>query len=557
MTRPLELLRQNKKAELWQMCCGFLNLRLEEFMTIQKRLLLEQIELLKSCELGRRLMRGAMPETIQEFREQVPLTTYDDYLPELVERSEDWLPKKPAMWVHTVGRAGEYNFKWVPLSERFLHEFEKVAGAVGLLASCNPQGDFPLKQHMKTLPTISSRFYGSGVVGYLLQQSLGIEFLPSNINTSGMTFQEKMKTGFEEALAQGLDALGGLPSILVYIGEMFKQGTLKVDTRFVLSHPTACVRLIKGLIKSRLAGRAMLPKDLWSLRAIIGGGTDSAVFREAVEELWGRCPLEVYGGTEGGIYATQTWDYQSLTFIPNLNFFEFIPEREWFKWQLDRSYQPRTVLLDEVREGENYEPVITNFHGGIMTRYRLGDMIKITSLRNERLATDIPQMIFHSRADDLIDITSLGRVTERVIWEAIENSGIPYVDWVARKEVVDHKPVLHVYLELGDGHVASEESLAKAIFGQFRRLDRKYRCNFYRLIGDMETVLDLKPVAVTLLPRRTFTSYTLQRRLDGLPAGQLNPTRINPSHEVLSMLRAPGVAVEAVPATEAERAVAR
>jgi len=97
MTRPIDLLRQGRQEELWQMCCGFIDLSLEQFMTIQKRLLLEQIELLKSCELGRKVMRGAMPGTVEEFREQVPLTTYADYLPELLEQREDVLPAKPAV----------------------------------------------------------------------------------------------------------------------------------------------------------------------------------------------------------------------------------------------------------------------------------------------------------------------------------------------------------------------------------------------------------------------------------------------------------------------------
>ena len=308
-------------------------------------------------------------------------------------------------------------------------------------------------------------------------------------------------TGFKEALSQGLDVLGGLPSILVYVGEMFKQGAINVDARFLLSHPRASARLIKGLIKSKLARRPILPKDLWSVKVVVGGGADSAIFRERVEELWGRQPLEIYGATEGGIYATQTWDYEGMTFIPNLNFFEFIPEREWFKWQLDHSYQPKTILLDEVKAGEKYEIVITNFHGGAFVRYRIGDIIKITSLRNENLNIDIPQMVFHGRADDLVDIASLGRVTERIIGEAIENSGIPYVDWVARKEIIDNKPALHFYLEPRDEYIASEGSMAAAIREQFKKLDRKYRCNFYSLIGDMETVLGLKPVEVTLLPQ--------------------------------------------------------
>ncbi|GAH14082.1 unnamed protein product, partial [marine sediment metagenome] len=88
MTSPVDLLREGRKEELWQMCCGFIYLSLEQFMAIQKRLLLEEIELLKNSELGRRVMRGAMPETVEEFREQVPLTTYSDYLPELVEKRE-------------------------------------------------------------------------------------------------------------------------------------------------------------------------------------------------------------------------------------------------------------------------------------------------------------------------------------------------------------------------------------------------------------------------------------------------------------------------------------
>ena len=335
MTRPIDLLRQGGKQELWQMCCGFLNLSLEQFMAIQKRLLSEQIELLKNSELGRRVMGGVMPETIEEFRTQVPLTTYADYLPELVEKQEEGLPAKPAMWVHTVGRIGEYNFKWVPLSERFLHEFERIAGGVGLLASCNAQGDFLVKEHLKTLATMATRDYGSGIVAHLMQQALGFDLLPSD--TANMTFQERVEAGVKEALSQGLDAFGGLPSVLVYVGEMFKQGAINVNARFLLSHPRASVCFLKGLIKSRIARRPLLPKDLWPVKVVVGGGADSAIFAKKVEELWGRQLLEIYGATEGGVYATQTWDHEGMTFIPNLNFFEFIPEREVFKWQLDHS----------------------------------------------------------------------------------------------------------------------------------------------------------------------------------------------------------------------------
>jgi len=555
MTRPIDLMREGKKEELWKMCCGFLNLNLEEFMIIQKRLLLEQIQMLKGCEMGRRLMGGAMPETVQEFREQVPLTTYSDYLPELIDKEEDVLPARPAMWVHTVGRIGEYTFKWVPLSERFLREFERVAGGIGLLASCNPEGNYLVKEHLKTLATMASHDYGSGIVGYLMQQSLGFDLMPPN--AEDVTFQAKMKAGFDDALSRGLDALGGLPSILVYVGEMLRQEGVGVDARFLLTHPGALARVTKGWIKSRLAGRPMLPRDLWSVKAIVGGGADSSIFADRVEELWGRRPLEIYGATEGGIYATQTWDHEGMTFIPNLNFFEFIPEREYFKWQLNSEYQPKTILMDEVEEGKNYEIVLTSFHGGIFTRYRIGDIVRITSLRNETVGIDIPQMVFHSRADDFVDVTSLGRLTEKMIVQAVETTTIPHVDWVARKEIVDNQSFLHLYMELRDGYIASEESLATEVHEQFRKMDKRHRCNLYNLIGDMQTVMGLRPVQVSLLPQGAFAGYAAHRRASGNGMNGKHRSQINPSDEVISLLKAPKVVVEAVSVAEEERAVAR
>jgi len=551
MPRPIDLLRQGRKEDLWRMCCGFINLSLEQFMIIQKRLLAEQIELLKGCELGRKMMRGAMPETVEEFREQVPLTTYTDYLPELEERKEEILPANPAIWVHTTGRPTEYSVKRVPFSERFLYEFEKTAGGLGLLASCDSRGNCLAKEHLKTLSATGSRYYGSGIVGYMMQQALGTDLLPSNAEE--MIFPKKVKAGFKEALSQGLDCFGGLSAVLVYVGDMCKRGAANVGVRFLLSHPKALFRVIRGLARSKLARRPMLPKDLWSVKVVVGGGADSAVFRKKVEELWGRRPLELYAGTEGGVYATQTWDYEGMTFIPNLNFFEFIPEMEWFKWQLDHSYQPKTVLLDEVKAGENYEIVITNFHGGIMTRYRIGDMVRIISLRNEKLDIDIPQMVFHGRADDLINIAGFGRITEKTIWKAIENADIPYVDWTARKEIVGGRPILNLYVELKDNYIASEKSIVAAVYDELLKLDRMYRYNIYSTYGDPESVLGLKPIQVTLLPHGAFSSYIAQRQAEGVDSGHLKPPHINPSDEVLSLLGTPRGEVEVAPAIEFER----
>ena len=74
-----EKLHQYSKEEIWEEYCGFLTLTSEEFMSIQKRLLLEQIELWCSSGIGQSILKGKCPHTIDEFREMVPLTTYEDY----------------------------------------------------------------------------------------------------------------------------------------------------------------------------------------------------------------------------------------------------------------------------------------------------------------------------------------------------------------------------------------------------------------------------------------------------------------------------------------------
>ena len=70
-----EKLREYTQKELWDEYCGFLTLSTEEFMNIQKRLLLEQIELWSSSALGQSILKGKYPHTIEEFRQMVPLTT--------------------------------------------------------------------------------------------------------------------------------------------------------------------------------------------------------------------------------------------------------------------------------------------------------------------------------------------------------------------------------------------------------------------------------------------------------------------------------------------------
>jgi len=542
MSKTAELLQQGKTQELWQKCCGFIDLSMDEFMTIQRRLLLEQIELLKGCELGSQVMRGAKPGNLKEFREQVPLTTYEDYAPYLLGQREDVLPVKPIAWQHTSGRSGEYPYKWVPLSERMYQELGETMLAVMLFCTCKERGDIALREHDKVIYALAPRPYASGIWAVRAEEAFPFDFLPPLAEAEEMSFQERLEQGFKQALSQGLDMFFGLSSVLVTAGRRFGQGTGTRNIMSLLSKPRILVKLIRALIKSKLAHRPILPKDLWSLKGIVAMGTDTSIYREQVKEMWGRTPLDVYGCTEANIIAMQTWDFQGMTFVPHVNLLEFIPEQEYLKWKADSGSQPDTVLLNEVKAGENYVIVITNFLGGPFVRYIIGDMVRITSLRNEELKINIPQMEFVSRADDMIDLAGFTRLTEKTVWQAVEKTGLAYEDWTVRKETRE-KPVLHLYLELREQNGMNKAQVTTAIDEQLRELDGDY--------ASLEDMLKLQPLEVTLLPEGAFRAYILRQQQAGADLGHLKLPHINPSDAMLdTLLKGVSPVITAAPPAE-------
>ena len=526
-----ELLREGRHEELWQRCCGFIDLSLDDFMKIQRRLLLEQLGLLKKCELGQYIMNGANPNNVDEFRKRIPLTDYDDYIPYLLDRRERTLPVKPALWQYTSGKSGVYPFRWVPVTDRQLKEIESLIFAMLFFSGCKQRNEIVFKEKDKVLYGMAPPPYATGTMARVFPYER-FSFLPPVEEAEKMAFEDRVQRGFDMALNEGLDVFLALSSVVAAIGDRFNQKSRKTNINTLLKRPKAIPRLAIGLIKSKLAHRSLMPKDLWSLRGLITFGIDSSIYKGKIKEMWGIDPLEFHGCTEAVLIAMQTWDHQDMTFIPQLNFFEFIPEEDSIRSRKDPAYQPPTLLLDEVRPGK-YELVITSLHGGPFVRYRLGHLIEITSLRNEQLDIDIPQMVFLTRVDDQIDIAGFTRLSEKIIWLAIENSGLPYTDWTARKETRD-KPTLHIYIECKENGYNAEQ-VAASIHRELIKLDTPY--------AELESFTGLRPLSVTLLPENAFQRYKKLQQALGADLLQLKPPHINPSDEIIDLLLKPSVEV--------------
>jgi hypothetical protein len=526
----LELYGQGRHHEIWQKCCGFIDLEPDEFMRIQNRLLLEQLQLLGASKFGRDLMGERTWGSADDFRKSVPLTTYADYAEYFKNRDESILPVQPLWWLHTSGRSGEFRFKWVPYTARMVKRLGETTLGMLTFSSCSGRGDFPFEEGDRILYAWAPLPYVSGGLARAVRDEFPFRFLPPLEEAEQMQFQERIEKGFQMALREGIDSISAASTILVRIGERFSQRSSSTSVSPAMLHPRIILRMVRGLLRARLDGRSyLLPSDLWSIKGIAAGGTDAQVYRDKIRELWGREPIEAYALTEGGILALQLWNGKGMTLVPHVNFLEFIPMAECERSQADPAYQPQTLLLNEIEVGGVYEVVITNFLGGVYTRYRTHDLIQVVSLKDDEIGVNLPQIVFYSKSGDVMDLGSLCRLTEPTIWKAIEKSGIDYNDWVAVKEFEDKGPVLKVYIE----PVAEAGSFDQT---EAQRLIHLALCELDEPYADVESLLGTSPLRIAPLPPGAFRHYYDVQQQRGADLAHLKPPRMRPTDAQLSLL---------------------
>jgi phenylacetate-coenzyme A ligase PaaK-like adenylate-forming protein len=341
-----------------------------------------------------------------------------------------------------------------------------------------------------------------------------------------MEFQERIEKGFQMALRTGVDEIFSIGSVLVKMGQGMAQQAQKTKPSLSMLHPAVLPRLGQAWLRCKIAKRPMLPRDLWPAKAIMTAGTDTAIYKDDIAYYWGRMPYEFYGSTEVACMALQCWNKKGMTFLPDVAFWEFIPEEERQKSKENEEYQPSTVLLDEVEEGRVYELVLTQFYRMPLLRYRIGDIITIVALRDEEVEINLPQIVFKTRVGETIDLAGLTELDEKTIWRAISDTGVKYEDWAACKEYDQGQTYLRLYLELKESREAPE--MERLIDEQLKVVDEDYR--------DMDALLGLQPVRVTLLSRGTFQRYYDQKRREGADLAHLKPPHMNAPDTIIQRL---------------------
>lgn len=516
---------KSEDDKLWAKYCGFLDLSLEQFMTIQETMLLEHLQRVGNTTLEKRIIGDKIPTSLNDFRKSIPLTTYNSYLPELGINNEDALPEKPYVWVHTSGQGT--SFLDIPYTLRFYNRLLDDLMAIFILSCSSKRSQSLLAEGDRVLFNVAPAPYLGGTLAVGATERFNLKPVIPPGEHDSLDFKEKVAKGFEVSLRSGVDITIALTSVLVKMGKDFNNQSKKSRLSKYLLQPGVLLRFARALVRSKLARRSILPKDLWPMKALVGWGMDTSVYREQVYEYWGKHPYEFHACTEAGILAMQSWTKKDMTFVPHTDFLEFIPESEWQKSKVDSAYQPSTVLLSEVEPGKRYELVITNFHGMPFIRYRLGHLVKITSLGDEEAQIRLPQMAFEGRADDLIDIASFTRLSEKTITKAIANTGRNIDEWSVRKEVKNDKPVLALYAELRNE--IDPQGITSVLHKELKKADYFY--------DDLVSMMDIQPLEVIALQPGTFDEYYKKKHESGAELSQLKPPRMNAPDEVIEELK--------------------
>ena len=512
-------MKTTSREQLWQEYCGFLDMSLSDYMYTQRRLMEEQMKLWCACPLGRQLLAGKNPRTIEEFREMMPLTTYADYADVLLAKRGDMLCDEPAIWIQTTWEGGLRPIKLAPYTRAMLDRYRHNLLSTMMMASARKKGEFDIKPGYRILYGGAPLPYATGLTPSLFDEDIHFDWLPDSNANSGLCFSQRIKKGFSMAMSGGVDYFFAIGSVANHITESFSSiagGGSRSGKRTKVS-PVTALRFMKAKYVCRRDGRPLRPGDLFHLRAFFYGGTDARCYKDRLTEAWGIVPTEAVLGTESTCLGSETWEHNGMVLYPDSCIYEFIPEEEMRRSLEEPAYVPRTCLMDEVAAGENYEIVLSVLHGGAFMRYRIGDVYRCVSAGNGSL----PRFSYVDRIPTVIDIAGFTRITEASMHEVINLSRLTLGDWVLKKEYDQHdNPFLHMYLEIPpeaqESEVTVRRVLEEHLSVYFKYFDSEY--------GDLKKLLNMEPLQITILKYGTIAAYEQDRgrRLPRITPGMLD-----------------------------------
>lgn len=412
-------------------------------------------------------------QTIEEFRQAVPVRDYEDlkpYIEQILHGDSDVLWKgKPLYFAKTSGTTS--GTKYIPISQESIPNHINSARDA-LLNYINETGNSAFLDKklifLSGSPELTQKAginIGrlSGIANHHVPAYLRTNQLPSYETNVIDDWETKLERIIDETITQPMSLISGIPPWVQMYFDRIQERTGK---------------LIKDVFPD--------------FSVFVYGGVNFEPYRAKLVESIGKRvdSIETYPASEGFIAFQDSQTEEGLLMLLDSGiFFEFIAADEYF------TENPRRLTIDEVELGKNYAVIINNNAG--LWGYSLGDTVKFVSREPYRLLVTGRIKHFISAFGEHV----IGEEVEKALKDAMEKhpetevveftvapmvspkEGLPYHEWLVEFATPPYNPA----------------AFARDVDNRLTKLNVYY--------DDLITGSILQPLKLTSLSRGAFQRY--------------------------------------------------
>lgn len=519
---------------------------------VQEKFLLTLLQAHKNTELGRKYGLSDI-KTIEQFQQQVPIlpySSYESYTERIANGEQNILTPDPVVYLTlTSGSTGKK--KMIPTTRRSQNAFRRATlTSIGFLIEALKKQK---RQFGKLLLTNSVQTWG--------RTSGGIDYGPSSAGVLRMDkFLYKQLFAHPYETLQPADSLArhyvcllfalsdeatrgmiaNFPMLILRTAnylekygedliEDLDKGTIastlelepEIRTQLEQQHSANPKRAaqLREILKSE--GR-LTPKLVWdnlSFIATARGGTSDFYF-ERFPAYFGDTPIfgAAYSSAEGMFSVYPDVNNDASVLAAESSFFEFIPEEQW------EAEHPKTLLAREVKAGQLYRILITNYGG--FYRYDIGDVVEVVGFYETA-----PLLVFRYRRGGFVSSTT-EKTTEfhatQVMQALQQEFNLPLEDFCITLSDNDFPARYLANIELASGCTLDNPQAFLTSF------DRKLQeVNTHYEISRRDTI---PPPRLRILSNGSFAIIRQRQLQRGIPDSQLKFPHVSEDRNFLAEL---------------------
>ena len=334
---------------------------------VQEELFKRLIKEASATEFGKKYGFSDI-ETVDQFRNRVPVSTYEDlfpYIKRLMQGEQNILWPTEITWFSKSSGTTNQRSKFIPVSQEALEECHFKGGKDLISIYVNNFPDTKLfdgkglavggSHQINEYDSSESSSYGD--VSAVIMQNLPpwAQFIRTP------SLETALMSNWEEKI------------------EKMAVETARVNVTNISGVPTWTALLIQRIVELEKKDNIL---EIWpNLEAFFHGAVSFKPYRNLFQKLIPKTSMryvEIYNASEGFFGIQDQSDSQEMLLMLDYGiYYEFIPVEE-----LDGE-NPRAIGLPEVEVGKNYAMVISTNAG--LWRYNIGDTIRFTSTSPYRI----------------------------------------------------------------------------------------------------------------------------------------------------------------------------